>query len=351
MNVKGNEVKKHDKKILVVDDSEIDRQVLRSVLGEDFDMIETDNGYKALEYIMKDKENLDAILLDVSMPVIDGFGVLKLLREKKVDTIPVFMITAEATKDSVEKAAKYKVSEFIRKPFDREEILKRLHSKLGVLSTPKLTEEDMAETRRFIADLEAIYDRHLRHIGEDNSHCVRMVDLMKILLGKLTINVKGEKLERDQIEIISKAAYFCDIGNMVTPNLPGFRKIKNDDDGSDAYQNHTTNGAALVRLNFSEKCRYFVQVCADMCSHHHERYDGTGYPHRIAGSNNSVYAQMCGLVDRFDTMFFKYREHNELQFSFVFGEMAQDAGAVSQDVLKLLEDSKFNIVMYYNARK
>lgn len=345
-----NETKKNKKRILVVDDSEIDREILRSILGDDFDMVETDNGYQALEFIIKEKDSLDAILLDVSMPVIDGFSVLKLLRENNIYTIPVFMITVEATKDSVEKAAQFKVSEFIRKPFDREEVLKRLRSKLGVLTTPKLTADDIAETKKYIADLESVYDRYMKHIGEDNGHCVRMMNLMKILLNRFTLNTKGEKLEREQIELVSRAAYFCDIGYMVTPNLPGFRKVKNDDDSPDVYQNHTINGAALIRLNYSEKCRYFVQVCADMCSHHHERYDGNGYPHRILGSNNSIYAQMCGLVDKFDTMFYKYREHNELQFDFVISDLAQDTGAVSREVLTLLKDSKFNIVMYYNAR-
>ncbi len=338
------------KKILIVDDSEIDREILREILSDDFELEEVDNGYLALEFIMQNKDQLDAILLDVSMPVMDGFSVLKLMKENGVDTIPVFMITAEATKDSVEKAAVFKVSEFIRKPFDREEVLKRLKSKLGVLTDHALTEEDIVETQKYIAELEMIYDKYLKHMGEDNGHCIRMTNLMKILLSKYTVNTRGVHLERPQIEMISKAAYFCDIGNMVTPTLPGFRMTKHEDENNDAYQSHTLNGAALIRLNFSEHCRYFVQICADMCSHHHERYDGTGYPHRIMGGNNSAYAQMCGLVDKFDTLFYKYREHNELQFSFVYGEIAQDRGAVSREILSLLEESKFNIVMYYNAR-
>lgn len=114
------------KKLLIVDDSEIDRAVLRSILSDDFAIEEMENGYSALEYMQKRGDTIDAILLDVSMPVIDGFDVLRLMRENKIDNIQVFMITSESTKDNVEKAMQYNVADFIRKPFDRETVLKRL---------------------------------------------------------------------------------------------------------------------------------------------------------------------------------------------------------------------------------
>lgn len=110
------------KRILIVDDSEIDRTVLKSIMEDEFEVIEADNGYSALEIMLKKKEHLDVLLLDVSMPLLDGLNVLRILRENNLDDIPVFMITAEATKDNIEKASQYNITEFIRKPFNREEI-------------------------------------------------------------------------------------------------------------------------------------------------------------------------------------------------------------------------------------
>lgn len=335
------------KRILIVDDSEIDREILKSIFANEFDIIEADNGYSALEIILNKKEHLDAVLLDVSMPVLDGLSVLRLLREENFDNVPVFMITAEATKDNIEKASQYNISEFIRKPFDRDEILKRVRLKLGVMTKHSLTDVDIAETKRYITALTTIYDRYLNNFTEEKERNERRSDLMKLLLKNYSA-AKGKETDDARIDIISKAAYFCNIGNMLIPNPPSDTEAVNGKMNSEAYQQHTVIGAELIQLNYSEHCKYFVQICADMCLHHHERYDGKGFPHGIYGNNNSVPTQMCGLLDRFDALFFRYREHNKIQFDFVVGELGKDNGAFSPEVLALLANSRFDILAYYN---
>ena len=149
-------MKKNSKRILIVDDSEIDRTVLKNILQEEFEIIEADSGYSGLDIILKEKDSLDALLLDVSMPVLDGFGVLGILKEKTISVPPVFLITAEATRDNVQRAIQYNVSEFIRKPFDREDILKRIKLRLGIISECELRPEDVKMTQRYISDLKQI---------------------------------------------------------------------------------------------------------------------------------------------------------------------------------------------------
>lgn len=335
------------KKVLIVDDSEIEREVLKNIICDEFEVAEADNGYNALDIILKEKEKLDAILLDISMPVLDGFSVLALMREHEITDIPVFLITAEATKDNVQKALKFNVQEFIRKPFDREEVLRRLKAKLGIVADVELAEEDVQETRKFINDAKEVYKKYLTNFNKDTNHYLRMTAVMKILLSKYAANTGS--LERARVEIISEAAFFCDIGFMMLPNT--FRSVMDRDEmDNEAYQSHTTIGRDIIELNRSKACAYFTQICGDMCAHHHERYDGGGFPDRIYGNNNSIYTQMCRLVDDFDRLYFRYREHNELQFDFVIGELSRDKGAVSPEILSLLTSSKFNIVMYYNAK-
>ena len=338
---------KHDKKLLIVDDSEIDREILFNILSNEFDIIQAVNGYEALEIILRGKEKLDAILLDVSMPILDGFSVLHFMKEKGINHIPVFLITAETTKDNVERAAQYNISEFIGKPFEREEIIKRLKLKLGVIGKHKLTDKDILETRRYIMDLEAIFKRYLANLRYNDNHYIRMADLMRILLNRYSIQMGQDGPAVSQIEIISKAAYFCDIGQILLPGASKIRQIRQEDMGSEIYPSHTTLGADIVRLNYSKNCEYFVQICADMCTHHHERYDGKGFPHRIFGNNNLIYTQMCGLVDEFDSAFYRYREHNEHLFDLVVNELAQNTGAVSQEVFSLLTSCKRDIIVYY----
>ena len=150
------------KKLLIVDDSEIDRMVLRNILEGEFEVYEADNGYLALDMIIMRKKPLDAILLDISMPILDGLNVLRIIRENELKnglkTIPVFMITSEATKDNIEKAIKYHIEDFIRKPYDRDVILQRVRDGLGVESQYGYSKEDLELLRKCIADLEGIYN-------------------------------------------------------------------------------------------------------------------------------------------------------------------------------------------------
>lgn len=336
----------YDKTLLIIDDSEIDRGILKNILCNEFNIIEADDGYSALEILIKKSTDIDAVLLDISMPVLDGFGVLRIMKENNIKNLPVFLITAEATRDNVEKATQFNISEFIKKPFDREEILKRLRTKLGIVSNYNLSEKDIEETYRYISDLESVYKRYLINFGEDSGHYTRISDLMKIILIEYSAVADRPQLDKTHIEIISKAGYFCDIGKMVVSDK--LLKIgKQDEEDRDTYQSHTVLGADIIRLNYSKGCRYFVQICADICLHHHERYDGKGFPHKIIGDNNLIYTQICRIVDKFDSLFFKYREHNELQFDFVVKELAQDEGAVSEEVFSLLAGCKIDIVRYY----
>lgn len=336
----------YDKTLLIIDDSEIDREVLKNILCNEFNIIEADSGYSALEIILKNSEDIDAVLLDVLMPVLDGFGVLRIMKENNIKNLPVFLITAEATRDNVEKATQFNISEFIKKPFDREDILKRLRTKLGIVSNYNLSEKDIEETQRYISDLESVYKRYLINFGVDSGHYMRITDLMKILLIAYSAASDKPELDKIHIEIISKAGYFCDIGNMVVPDKL-LKIAKQDEADKDAYQSHTVLGADIIRLNYSKRCRYFVQICADICLHHHERYDGKGFPHKIIGDNNLIYTQICRIVDRFDSLFFKYHERNELQFNFVVKELEQDKGAVSEGIFSLLVSCKSDIVRYY----
>ncbi len=123
------------KRLLIVDDTEIDRIILRSILSADFEIDEADNGNTAFEYLITKGDTLNAVLLDISMPNIDGFDVLQFMKSKGITHIPVFLVTAEPTMDNVQRAIEHKIAGFIGKPFDREDLPRRLRSRLGVVPT------------------------------------------------------------------------------------------------------------------------------------------------------------------------------------------------------------------------
>ena len=330
-----------DKKLLIVDDSEIDRTVLKNILQNEFEIIEADNGYAALEIILHQKQELDAILLDVSMPVLDGFNVLQFLKENEADHIPVFLITAEATKDNVEKAVQYNnLVQFIKKPYDQREILRRLKEKLGVIASCVLSGEEIAETNQYISDLEALYQQYLADAHLDDTHYIHMRDLMKMLLKRYVADHPDGGLDEAKISLISKAAYFCDIGRILLPDGSSGQPL----DGS-----HVTRGADLLRLNYSKRCEYFVYICSEMCMHHHERFDGKGFPHGLSGNGNPIYSQMCRLVEEFDCAFSRCPVQDAMRFDFITKDLAKDEGLINQELFPLLTDCRDEILAYYTS--
>jgi len=339
------------KKILIVDDSEIDRTVLRNMLDEEFEVVEATDGYSALDIILTKREHFDAVLLDVSMPLLDGISVLRMLRENDLQAVQIFMITAEATKKNIKKASQYNIAEFIKKPFDRNEVLKRLRAKLGVQQKVRLTRADVDETRKYISDLEYMYERYLSLTGQSKKPDERRAYFMKVLLKKAAERGMETSTDDFYIEMICKAAYLCNIGNMLLQKAPADKEILSEDEEDDNYQQHTVMGAYLLRLNYSKHCRRFVDICAEICLHHHERFDGKGFPHGCVGYNISIYAQICGLLERFEELFFNYSRHNAMQFDYVINHMKKDEGFVADSVFSLLAESKDEIIKYYSQKR
>ena len=335
------------KRLLIVDDTEIDRMILKSFLVGDFDVLEADSGNMAFEYITTKSEQLNGILLDISMPHIDGFDVLKIMADKNITSIPVFLVTAEPTRDNVERALQYHVKEFIRKPFDREDVLRRLRSRLGVVPDYDLRNEELKTTQAYIADLQAFYRQYLANFGKSEEHYKNMSDLMRILLNNYNKNQKDIKLNTNAIDLISKAAYFCDIGEMMIPDKR-LQLLSGSVQSQELQQAHTLMGASLIRLNRSPSCEYFVEICSSMCMHHHERYDGQGYPNGLLGDNNSIFNQMCRIVDEFEQMRSKFYGDKARPVKTVVRRLLNDDTCmVSPKVYSLFEDCEPQISDYF----
>lgn len=335
-----------DRKILIVDDSDIDRIMLQIMLCDEFNIVEKQSGYSAIEFLNDGEEKVDAVLLDISMPGMDGFGVLQSMEESGLGSIPVFLITSEATRDNVEKATQYGIAGFIRKPFEHDDIVRRLRLRLGIIEEYDLTQEDVEETGLYVKELGALMKRHLINFREDEGHYFRICGLMNIFLKKYARLHGIPELTEERIEMISRAGYFCDIGFMLVPSA-AVKLVKRGGGGEDAYQRHTALGAELIGLNHSEHCRYFVQVCREICMHHHERYDGKGFPQRVAGEDNHIYTQLCRLADRLDTCLMRYRERNDRLLDSAIGDIERDRGFVGGSALALLAECRADIRRFY----
>ncbi len=357
-------------RLLVVDDSEIDRSILKNILEPDFQTVEVENGYEALQLLENKNEGgkIDGVLLDISMPVLDGFTVLKILRESNAK-IPVVLMTAEATKENVERGIKYNISGFLGKPFNPHNVITKLRSIYHVHERTEEEEEgtenasssskssenaapeiDVNASMTYYNQLRNVYSSYLKNSNHDIGSYDRVSDLLAILLEEYAVHTKKSDLDRDKIMLISKAAFFYDIGRMGIPD-----EIVNNhqmiDDGLIIYEDHAKLGAYIIRLNKDKACSFFVDACAEICMHHHERYDGMGYPHKLKGSEISYYTNMCRLCIEFDKLFFKREEYNDIQFEFIMKELDIDRGRFDPDYIKLLKNCYHQIVAYYKQPK
>lgn len=335
--------------LLIVDDTEIDRIILKSILSTEFEIMEAKDGNTAFEYITKRKEFIDAILLDISMPLIDGFDVLNFMKDKGIDDVPVFLVTAEPTMENVQRAAQFNIAEFIVKPFDKEDIFRRLRARLGVIPVYNHENCDMVETTAFIKNLEKVYKKYLANFNKNDSRHRTVSDLMTILLNNYRRNIKGNKLDNDSIQLISKAAYFRDIGEMLIPDRKA-QVLLGHELPEGIEKTHVELGADILRLNRAKGCAYFVEVCSSMCMGHHERYDGGGYPKGVKGENNSVLNQLCAMVDEFEKMRSRFYGAQSKPVSFIIRRLADDEGLVSPVLQNLLRDSETMIQNYFMAK-
>lgn len=178
-------------RLLIVDDSDVDRALLKNILEANFFISEAANGYDALA-MLEDKEQpkIDCVLLDISMPVIDGFSVLKMLREHG-SKVPVILMSAEATKENVERGIRYNIAGFLSKPFNPSTVVRKVHTVFSLPEEPEappepsendLSEEDINKTMIYISQLTKIYGDYLANTGRTDEDYKRVSDLMAMLL-------------------------------------------------------------------------------------------------------------------------------------------------------------------------
>ena len=346
------------KQLLIVDDSEIDREILKSILEKEFEVVEANNGYTAVKMIQSGILKFNALLLDLQMPILDGFAVLSILSQNHLNNIPVFIITSEPTRQNIEKAAQFGVSHFIMKPFDSDAVISRLKSVLKMEADieddndlTEITEADMSETDRYIKKLKAIYDRYLEYNNIDKSKYERISGVMEILMKRYMSVTNDHDLTPARIKIICKAAYFYDLGMTMMPSNLVKSGPQNPHDNA-IYKNHTICGSDMILMNDNFSCQFFVKCGSEMCMHHHERWDGRGYPHNLKENENSPYTQLLAIAIAFDEAYVKHNDFSDRYFDMTIGAMttAKKQVLYSPAMIEIFKSARSSIVSYYQKK-
>lgn len=296
------------RKILIVDDSELNRSLLADMLEGSFEIIEAENGTEAIAILQEHELEISLMLLDIVMPQMDGFEVLSMMNHTGwIKMIPVIMISAETSGAYIDRAYDLGAVDYISRPFDERTVKHRVACNF-MLSVRQKEMSDMLTDQIYQKEKDnSLMIEILSHIvefrnGESGMHVLHVNMITQMLLEQLVRKTNKYHLSQADIRFISTASALHDIGKISVPeeilNKPG----RFTPEEFEIMKSHTVEGANMLAAIPFRKNETLIKIGYDICRHHHERYDGKGYPDGLKGDDIPIAAQVVALADVYDAL-------------------------------------------------
>ena len=302
---KHNQIKQ---RILVVDDSEMNRAILCEMLKDDFEIIEATNGQECVSLIEQYGKEISLVLLDIVMPIMDGFEILMYMnRNHWIEDVPVIMISSEESENYIRKAFKFGVSDYISRPFDSKVVYQRVFNTIKLYAKQRrlisMVSDQMHEKEKNNQMMVEVLSQIMEfRNGESGLHVVHINTLTRLLLERLVENTDAYNLTPDDCYLISTASAFHDIGKVGIDesilNKPG--KLTKEE--FETMKEHTLIGASMLDKLEHYKDEKMIKIAYQICRWHHERYDGKGYPDGLTGEQIPIAAQVVSVADVYDAL-------------------------------------------------
>lgn len=346
------------KTILIVDDVEMNRVILSATFGDDYHILEACDGEEALQIIEENKNSLSAVLLDVVMPVLDGFGVLEEMKKQGlVEKIPVFLITAESSQSVMKMGYDMGVVDIIGKPITPFFIKNRIGNVIKLNSIINQQEVKLNAQEEEIRDLNrAILETLATAIEfrdcDSGEHVVRMSNLTLLMIKAINKFYPEYGIKDEELQLIADAAVMHDVGKIAIPdeilNKPG-RLTKEE---FEIMKTHTVRGCELLNSVPKMQKNPIYEYAYDICRHHHERWDGNGYPDGLKGDEITIWSQIVAVADVYDALvservYKKAFSHDTAIHMIISGE----CGAFNPILMDCLQRVERDIFRYYNHKK
>lgn len=295
-----------------MDDEEINRAILANIFSPEYAILEAEDGQAGLELILDPASNLSAILLDVIMPRLNGLEVLRQMHQRGLtEQIPVFLITADEGSDTIREAYALGVMDVIFKPAVPYVIRRRVNSVVELfrarrrLSAEVERQRDqlLLQTQRLaemsVGMVEALSTAIEFRSDESGEHVRRIHDITCCLLRDTSL---GEGLSEEQIRLIGVGAITHDVGKISIPDAILNKPGRLTDEEFELMKTHTIKGAELLSRIPQMREHQAYRYAYDIALHHHERWDGGGYPHHLVGDEIPIWTQIVSLADVYDAL-------------------------------------------------
>jgi len=296
-------------KILIVDDVEINRLILREILSEEYETEEADRGTDAVAMMLSGSFLPSIVLLDIMMPEMDGYEVLEIMKSNVLtQNTPVIFITAADSETNETKGLSMGAVDYISKPFNPEVVkvrvshhlrLKNYSDSLEIMVEKKVSELTKTKEKMLETMANIIEYRNL----ESGHHVKRTRGLTKILVDFLYAHPEyGRRITSIEQHLIVKAVPLHDVGKIAIPDSILLKPGSLTREEFEVIKTHTSIGSDIIKLMLEGDDDQYLKHCYDICRYHHERWDGKGYPDGLKDENIPLSARILAVVDVYDAL-------------------------------------------------
>lgn len=335
------------KTILVVDDDRLNLMMAQKLLAEDYHVAAVNSGELALHFL--EKRQPDLILLDIQMPLMDGFEVMRRLQEhEQWRKISVIFLTADRSEETEETCFKMGAVDYIGKPFVPAIMMQRIHRTLELDGYRRSLEDMVAQQLQRITQLQQDIIFSMANLiesrdGTTGEHVKRTSGYVNLLVEKM--QEKGlykEILTREYVDYLRKAAPLHDIGKIAIPDAVLQKPGKLTREEYEMIQIHAKEGGRLIRENMSRIAEHeFVDIACDMAACHHEKWAGGGYPEGIKGEEIPLSARILAIADVFDALVSERQYKKGMSLEQAFAIMKEERGkSFEPELLDLFLDAE-----------
>lgn len=334
----------YEKTILIVDDIEINRDILAEVFKDNYNIIEACNGAEAIE-IINSNVHISAVLLDLIMPEMDGLDVLREMnRTNKIKNIPVFLITAAESREMLLEGYNLGAIDVIMKPFLTHFLTCRVNNVVELYEhrneLERIVEKQVERFKKLNQSVVEVLASVIEFRDtESGEHVRRICGLTKLLLTEVSNMYEEYHLSEEEIEKIAMSSVLHDIGKIAISdnilNKPG--RLTREE--FEIMKQHTVKGCEILETMPEIMDNGTYKYSYDICRHHHERWDGKGYPDGLGGDDISIWAQVVSVVDVYDALTSK-RVYKDAYSSEVAVKMIMngECGTFNPKVLRAFEN-------------
>ena len=308
--------------ILIFEDNAIDRSILAELFRPEYKILEAENGKEGIALLNSHIASIAIVLLDNIMPLMDGFAVLECLKEKNIlNKIPFIMITGEDTPELERKGYEYGIVSYVKKPYQPEVVKQVVHNAIGWFKYKMQLELMVKKQNINIQKQNSVLrqqTKKLNHVNEilidslsnivefrnmESKQHIKRIREYSLCLGQSVIKLYPEyELTAEKLVQIGWASSLHDIGKIAIPDSIILKPAKLTVDEFELIKSHTTKGAEIIQHRVRLNDRAIFEYAYDIARHHHEKYDGKGYPDGLKGDEISIAAQIVSLSDVYDAL-------------------------------------------------